>query len=62
MKSNPCFNCGYNWCDEGDKYPTCHYEGPHEWSPCEADDEAERIAREREEYEEFVRGEMEYYD
>lgn len=53
---NPCFNCEYHWQQEWENYPSCHYEGPYEWSPCEA------IERELQEYEEFVRGEMEYYD
>ena len=53
--NNPCFNCGYHWYDEDLGYETCHYEGPHEWSPCEAADEADRIAREEEEWEEEKR-------
>ena len=54
---NPCINCGYHWYDGDLGYETCHYpeDEPHEWSPCEANDEADRIARENEEYEEFKR-------
>lgn len=57
MKNNECFNCGYHWYDEDLGYETCHYleDEPHEWSPCEAQEEADRIAREREEYEDFIR-------
>jgi hypothetical protein len=62
-KINPCFNCGYNWQEPWESFPTCHYEGPHEWSPCEAADEANRIAREEAEYEEFIKSiEEEYCD
>lgn len=60
-ESNPCFNCGYHWQEEWEDYPSCHYDGPHEWSPCEQADEDERRRREREEYEEFVKQESEYW-
>lgn len=54
-KTNPCFNCGYNWQESWESFPSCHYEDPHEWSPCEAADEADCIAREEAEWEEFVK-------
>lgn len=53
--NNPCTNCGYHWQEEWETFPSCHYEGPHEWSPCEANEEAERIAIEQEEWEDFKR-------
>ena len=53
--SNPCENCGYHWQEEWESFPSCHYEGPHQWAPCEANDEANRVAMEREEYENFKR-------
>ena len=59
--SNPCKNCGYRWQEEWESFPSCHYEGPHEWSPCEAEDEANRIERERREYEEFIKSEEERF-
>lgn len=55
MKNNPCENCGYHWQEDYESFPSCHYEGPHEWSPCEAEDETNRIERERQEYDELVR-------
>lgn len=36
--TNPCANCGYWWQEEWEDYPSCHYEGPTEWAPCEQDD------------------------
>ena len=53
----PCINCGYHWYDGDLGYETCHYpeDEPHEWSPCEAADEADRIERERQEWEEEKR-------
>lgn len=56
-KTNPCFNCGYNWQEPWESFPTCHYpeDEPHEWAPCEAADEADRIAREEAEWEEEIR-------
>ena len=65
MSNNRCFNCGYYWYDEDLSYETCHYpeDEPHEWSPCEAADEADRIEMERREYEDFKRQiEEEYRD
>ena len=60
---NLCENCGYHWQEDYESFPSCHYEGPHEWSPCEAVDEADRIARENEEWEDFKRQiEEEYAD
>lgn len=55
--SNQCFNCGYQWYDEDLGYETCHYpeSEPHEWAPCEANEEAERIKRERQELEDEKR-------
>lgn len=64
-KSNPCFNCGYNWQEPWESFPTCHYpeDEPHEWAPCEAADEEDRIAREEAEWEDFVKSiEEEYSD
>lgn len=52
---NPCTNCGYHWQEDWESFPSCHYEGLHQWSPCEAADEADRIEMERQEYEDFVR-------
>lgn len=61
--NNPCTNCGYHWQEDWENFPSCHYEEPHEWSPCEAADEADRIEMERQEYEDFVRQiEEEYAD
>jgi hypothetical protein len=34
-----CKQCGYCYKTEKDKYPTCHYDGPDCWAPCELDDE-----------------------
>lgn len=31
-------NCGYFWQEEWEDYPTCHFEGPEGWAPCEQDD------------------------
>ena len=50
-----CSDCGYYWQWKGEDYPTCHYEGPDEWSPCVQADEDDWRAREKEEYEEFKR-------
>lgn len=57
MSNNHCFNCGYCWYDEDLGYETCHYpeDEPHEWAPCEANEEADRIAMEQEEWEQFKR-------
>lgn len=32
-----CFNCGYCWCDDGEKYPTCHVTDPMD-APCNYND------------------------
>ena len=53
--TNPCENCGYHWQESWESFPSCHYEGPHEWSPCEAADTSDRIAREEEAWEEEKR-------
>lgn len=58
---NPCKNCGYHWQEDWESFPSCHYEGPHEWAPCEAEDEADRIERERREEEEFQRQMLKEY-
>lgn len=50
-----CKYCGCYWQEPDEFFPTCHYEGPHEWSPCEAQEEADRIAREKAEWEEEKR-------
>lgn len=34
-----CAYCGYHWQEPGEDYPSCHYEGPEDWAPCEYDDE-----------------------
>ena len=34
-----CAYCGYHWQDSDEDYPSCHYEGPEGWAPCEYDDE-----------------------
>lgn len=33
-----CFNCGYHYCDEGEKYPSCHCDLPDGQAPCEIED------------------------
>lgn len=58
---NPCENCGYHWQEDWESFPSCHYEGPHEWAPCEAEDEADRIESERREEEELQRQMLEEY-
>lgn len=50
-----CSDCGCYWQDEDESYPTCHYEGPDDWSPCVQADEDDRRAREEAEYEDFKR-------
>ena len=60
-----CRNCGYYWYDEVEGFEMCHYpeDEPHQWAPCEADEESDRIAREQEEWENFKRQiEEEYTD
>lgn len=34
-----CENCGYHWKEEDEKFPSCHYEGPVGWAPCEQEDD-----------------------
>lgn len=60
---NECRNCGYFWYDEAEGFEMCHYpeDEPHEWSPCEAQEEDDRIAREKAEWEEEKRQIMEEY-
>lgn len=36
-----CSNCAYYWQDRGEEYPSCHYEGPDAWAPCEQDEYVE---------------------
>jgi len=36
-----CSDCGYWWQDRGEEYPSCHYEGPDAWAPCEQDEYVE---------------------
>ena len=31
--------CGYCWKEDGEDYPTCHYNGPLVAAPCEYDRE-----------------------
>lgn len=60
-----CRNCGYYWYDKSEGFEMCHYpeDEPHQWAPCEADEESDRIAREQEEWENFKRQiEEEYAD
>ena len=56
-----CKECAYCYKTDRDDYPTCQYEGPDEWCPCVAQDEADRIERERQEEEEFKRQIMAEY-
>lgn len=30
-------NCGYYWQEADEEYPSCHFEGPDGWAPCEYD-------------------------
>ena len=62
---NPCWNCGYHWQDPDSDFETCHYEGPHQWAPCEAADEEDRRRRDEEAYRREIReyeAENEDYD
>lgn len=36
-ENNPCFNCGYWWINEGEKYGTCHAYDPMD-APCNYND------------------------
>ena len=31
-------NCGYYWQEDDEKYPSCHFEGPIGWAPCEQEE------------------------
>ena len=31
--------CGYYWQEKDEKHPSCHYEGPEEWAPCNQEEE-----------------------
>lgn len=33
-----CAECGYCWQAEDEEYPTCHFEGPEGWAPCEQEE------------------------
>lgn len=50
-----CEGCGYHWQEPWESFPSCHYEGPHEWSPCEAADEQLRRELEDQMWEEEKR-------
>ena len=30
--------CGYFYQDEDEEYPSCHFDGPEGWAPCEQED------------------------
>lgn len=45
-----CTECAYQWKEPWEDFPTCHYEGPSHWSPCEQADEDERRRIEEEDY------------
>jgi len=63
--TNPCWNCGYHWQENWESFPSCHYEGPSAWAPCEAEETAKIDELERLEYEEEIRAmceEEEEYD
>lgn len=65
MNTNPCENCGYHWQENWESFPSCHYEGPSAWAPCEAEETAKIDEFERLEYEEEIRAmceEEEEYD
>ena len=34
-----CADCGYYWKENWDDHPGCHFVGPHEWAPCEQEDD-----------------------
>lgn len=52
---NPCENCGYHWQENWESFPSCHYEGPSAWAPCESEETAKIDELERLEYEEEIR-------
>ena len=33
-----CEDCSYYWIEDGEKYPSCKYEGPNDWAPCEEEE------------------------
>jgi hypothetical protein len=37
---NECFNCGYHYQGENDRFPCCHFDG-FGLAPCEYEDEDE---------------------
>ena len=53
--TDPCWNCGYHWQENWESFPSCHYEGPSTWAPCEAEETAKIDELERLEYEEEIR-------
>ena len=50
-----CKNCAYCYQTERDDFPTCQYEGPHEWSPCEQEDIEKQNELEKQWWEDFYR-------
>lgn len=34
-----CSDCGYWWKESWDDFPGCHFVGPHQWAPCEQEDD-----------------------
>ena len=34
-------NCGYYWQEEGEKFPSCHFDGPDGWAPCEVEENSD---------------------
>ena len=43
-----CKDCGYFWCDEGEKVPVCHFEG---WvAPCEEESESDNYYDDYDDY------------
>lgn len=60
--TNPCENCGYHWQENWESFPSCHYEGPSAWAPCEAADEEDRRRAEEEEYRREISEYEEEYD
>lgn len=33
-----CKTCGYYWRTEEEPFPSCHFEGPEGWAPCEQEE------------------------
>lgn len=57
-----CKHCGYCWADVDEdgtpiSFEYCHYEGPHEYAPCEQEDAYEEYPEEdySDEIEEYER-------